>query len=193
MIPYDGDSNSKLLGCSRMNVDTWSKVLQTPVFDIESCAKCFGSVLPAEENVVNGREVNYQDDMPTEVNLTSLEIELLFNRFNNKSMDMYMEKVDGKVEITTLSDDCETCKNVFHDKKDIIAKHDVMQCAEILGSNVSCPDAYFNQFLMETVHFYEGLGYYDLLGEDVAEKLTKPKNELLEMMEVSLTFSFVCP
>ena len=67
----------------------------------------FGSSC-SEENVVNGREVNYQD-MPTEVNLTSLEIELLFNRFNNKAMDMYMEKVDGKVEITTLSDDdCET-------------------------------------------------------------------------------------
>ena len=56
MIPYDGDSDSKPNPCSRMDVDKWSKRLQFPVFDIESCAKCFGSVLPAEENVVDGRE-----------------------------------------------------------------------------------------------------------------------------------------
>ena len=183
MWPIDSDSDGRPLECGRYPFEKINRMLGFQISDFLSCVECFDSVLPAKDNTVNGRTIHYMDDLPTEANLTSYEIELLFNRHSGKSMKDNMDKNADKVQ-ANLNDNCQSCKSVFRQNENKLSKGTLDHCAYY---GFSCADAVFNQLFVYGMRFYEGLGYYDIVPENGEVKI-EPRNELKEMLEVQTAY-----
>lgn len=141
---------------------------------IPDCVKCFDSVLPAEENTIDGRTIHsFTKDLPSEKNLTNYEIELLLNRHKQKSFENNMAKHGDKPYLTNLTDTCKSCEA-------LLTSHD-----DELG--IGFGKRVFNYLFTRSIRWYEGLGYYGTIpGRDNAK--IKPKNELKAMMEAQTTY-----
>lgn len=91
---------------------------------IPDCAKCFDSdVVPAKDNIVDGRVLRYSDKVGEEQNLTNYEIELIFNRHIQKSYSNNMAKHGDKPYLTNLTDDCKSCEASLMDRDDELSNN----------------------------------------------------------------------
>jgi len=154
---------------------------------IPDCAKCFDSdVVPAKDNIVDGRVLRYSDKVGEEQNLTNYEIELIFNRHIQKSYSNNMAKHGDKPYLTNLTDDCKSCEASLMDRDDELSNNtNLIGC--YFHKEISCGKQFFNYLFSSASKWYEGLGYYGTIpGKDNA--LIKPKSELKALMEAQTTY-----
>ena len=140
---------------------------------IPDCAKCFDSdVVPAKDNIVDGRVLRYSDKVGEEQNLTNYEIELIFNRHIPY--------------LTNLTDDCKSCEASLMDRDDELSNNtNLIGC--YFHKEISCGKQFFNYLFSSASKWYEGLGYYGTIPEK-DNVLIKPKSELKAMMEAQTTY-----
>ena len=133
---------------------------------------CFNNtVLSKDKNTVDGRVIHYMDNMPTDANLTSYEIELLANRNNNKYDGKNWKRKGDSYELTNLSSSCRACKSsIDHIDQD--------------------SDIIFQISFEMAMRWYEGPGYYSGIDsvEDLSPTPIEPRNELKEMLEAQAQY-----
>jgi len=159
-----------------------------PFMNISDCTKCFDSdVVPAEDNTVDGRALHYNDKVGKEENLTNYEIELLFNRHIQKSVENNMAKHGDKPYLANLTDECKSCEASLMNDDDELSKKNTLLIGCLYHKEISCGKQLFTHLFRSTMRWYEGLGYYGTIpGKDNAS--IKPKSELKAMLEAQTTY-----
>ena len=143
----------------------WMRCLQVSVFII------FLFLLVSHEEGLSHLNLN----VPTiEANVSSYEVELLFNRASNKTVDTIYETSGSKTRFKKLSSTCEQCKS--SSVAAFVAYNYTIETAET---------AFYSAFITPEYRWYEGPGYYGTIAADDAS-VTKPRNELRQMMEAQL-------
>ena len=113
-----------------------------------------------------------------EANVSSYEIELLFNRANKKTVDSIVETSGTKTWFSTnLSESCDLCESNF-----------VAQKLKANTTREDAVDSIYSTLLYNEYRWFEAPGYYGTLAPEDDTSVTKPRNELKQMLEAQLEY-----